>query len=306
VDVQDRLEWHGQADGGQLVPGHAVGLLGRLARPFWGLAGVWAVLCGAWASGQLHWQGDSLLTLALVLLLSQVAWGSLWDLVAGCDWFGPLASGWSTARPIAWRGLPYTQPRSPAGRLVRGLGHLVGWWRQVFWPEVGPALLGLAAAAGLTVVLALLLPPRLRLLQAALVALLGLGLVQKRRGREALAGQAVVQVGLGWLAGHLAFAEPGPVSLALALAFSATALGALQIQAGRRRGVALLNGGHLAVAALLVGLEQPLAAGAVGFLALVAMALQPSLAAGAPPAQIARRSWPWTLGAMLVAALAVA
>jgi hypothetical protein len=270
------------------------------------LVGIWAVLAGAWASGQWRWQGDRLLTLALVLLLAELAWGSLWDLAAGTDWFRPLADGWSAARPIPWRGLPYTLPHSPGGRLARGLGRLAGWWRDVFWPEVGPALLGLAAAAGLTAVLALLLPSRLRLLQAALVALLGLGLFQKRRGKEVLAGQAVAQVGLGWLAGHLAFGELSMVSAALALAFSAAVLGALQIQAGQRRGAALLNGGYLAVAALLVALEQPLAGGAVGLLALVPLALQPSLAAGAPPAEVARRSWFWLLGAMLVAALAVA
>ena len=51
VDAQDGPQWYKQAGPPRLVPGHLFGVQGRIARPFWGLLGIWAVLCGALASG---------------------------------------------------------------------------------------------------------------------------------------------------------------------------------------------------------------------------------------------------------------
>jgi hypothetical protein len=305
VDAQDHLEQHRANTLEPLIPGRFIGLQGRLARPFWGVLGVWAVFCGALTSKHLRWNADDLLTLALTLLLAELAWGGLWDLAAGIDWFRPLAEGWPPVQPASWRGLPYTQPGSPGGRLVRWLNRLVGWWRTSFWPAAGPALLGVGVAAALAVVLNLLLPGRLRPLNAALVALAGLALAQRCRGKDPLAGQALVQVGLGWLAGHLAFAEMTPVSLFLALGFAAAVLGAFKVEAGQRRGLGLLNGGQIAIAALLAALQQPLAAGGLGLLLFGQIVLQPALRLGADPAPVARRTWPWLLATMLIAALAL-
>jgi hypothetical protein len=221
----------------QPKPGHWIGLRGRLARPFWGWLGVWAVLCGALASGQLRLQGDMLLNLALVSLLVELGWGSLWDLVVGTRWFRPLDEAWPPEGAPPAAALPYTQPHAPAGRLARWLGRLAAWWRTAFWPAAGPALLAILAALLLSLVLARLLPGRLRPLHAALVALLGLGLVMKRRGREPLAAQALARVGLAWLAGHAAFAALEPASLLLALAFALAAWGGLRVAAGLPRGV---------------------------------------------------------------------
>jgi hypothetical protein len=287
------------------VPGRLVGLQGRLARPFWGVLGAWAVLCGALASNHLRWEGDALLTLFLVLVLSELAWGSLWDLAAGTDWFRPLAEHWPPERPASWPGLPYTQPGSPGGRLVRGLNRFVGWWRDAFWPAHSPALLGLVAATVLAVVMGLLLSDRLRPLYAALVALLGLGVAYHHRQRDALAGQALVQVGLSWLAGHLAFSAMNVASLALALGFAAAALGALQVGKGQRRGLWLLNGGQAAAALWLAALGQPLAAGLMGLLLLGQVALQPGLRFRGERARLVRRMWPWMMALMVVAAMAV-
>jgi hypothetical protein len=267
--------------------------------------GVWAVSCGALASNSLEWEADHLLNLALVLLLAELAWGSLWDLTAGTDWFRPLTERWPPSHPAPLPVLPFTQPGSPAGRLGRGLGRLVAWWREVFWPVAGPSFLGLLAAILLAVVLGTILPDRLRPLNAILVALIGLGLVQRRRSRDSLAGTAAVQVGLCWLAGHMALVDVGVASLALALFFSLAVWGALRAAHGLAGALWLQNGGQVAAAALLVVLRQPLAAGAVGMLLLGQVALQPSLRHGGDPARIFRRTWPWLMGAMLLAALAV-
>jgi hypothetical protein len=296
----------------QPKPGHWIGLRGRLARPFWGWLGGWAVLCGALASNQLHWQGGVLLNLALVLLLVELGWGSLWDLVVGTDWFRPLENGWPPTGALPMAALPYTQPHAPGGRLARWLGRLATWWRNAFWSAAGPALLAILAALLLSAVLALLLPDRLRPLHASLVALLGLGLVMTRRGREPLAAQALVRIGLSWLAGHAAFAGLEPASMILALAFALAAWGDLRLGAGQPRGLWLLNTGQAAAIVVLLVLKQPLAAGVSGLLLFGQVAMQPSLRYGAEPATgersyalVSRRTWPWLMAAMLLAALAL-
>jgi hypothetical protein len=282
-----------------------VGLHGRLARPFWGMLGLWSVLCGALASGQLRLESDELLTLLLTLLLADLAWGNLWDLAVGTDWFGLLAQGWPVRHAPAPAGLPYTLPHSPGGRIFGALGRFGTWWRETFWPAGGPALLGVVAAAVLAIVLNLLLPDRLRLLNALLVALIGLGLVLHRRGRAPLGGTALVQTGLCWLAGHMAFAKLNAPTLTLALAFSIAVWGALRLAEQKRGALWLLNGGQVVAAALLAAVKQPLAAGLVGLFLLGQVALQPSLYHDGQAVRIFRRGWPWLMAAMLVAALAV-
>jgi hypothetical protein len=328
----------------QVIPGRLVGLQGRLARPFWGLMGIWASLCGALASNHLRWSGGDLLTLALVLLLADLAWGSLWDLLVGTDWrhLGAISqplvgSASSAAQPAVTMGLPYTQPDSPGGRVFGGLNRFARWWRDIFWPAAGPAVLGSLVAAVLLIVVSLLLPERVRVLNAALVGLVGLGVVQRWQGRVPLAVQAMALVGLSWLAGHAAFADLSRPSLVLALSFALAAWGSLRAVEGLQGGLWLLDGGLVVVVALLAALQEPLAAGFVGLLLFGQIALQASLSKGESPVQsedegpglnlgegpmlsgpeapalghgsvpvtAMRRMFPWLLVAMLVAALAM-
>lgn len=288
-----------------MISSRLVGLQGRLARPFWGGAGLWAVLCGTLASGGLRWDGEALWTLVLVLLLAELGWGSLWDLITNGRWLEGLGQGWPPQRAAAMPRLPYTLPHSPAGRLFGALGRLAAWWRETGWPAAGGALLGSMAAAVLVVALSLLLPDPIRLLNAALAALVGLGLWQRARGRGPLLGGALVQVGLGWLAGHATFSPMGGASSLLALCFALSVWGAMRLREGLRGALWLLDGGQVAVVAALAALKQPLAAFAVGMLLLGQVALQPGLAAGADPDQVLARTWPWLMATMLVAALAL-
>jgi hypothetical protein len=310
IAAVDKPEEPDIADGGHVNPvaaGHWIALRGHLAQPFLGWLGGWAAFCGALASNRLHWTGTSLLTLVLVLLLVELAWGSLWDVAVSTDWFRPVTNGRPPARPAMPRTLPYTQPGSPGGRLARRLGRLVGWWKDVFWPSTGPAVLGILAAGILTGVLALLLPDRLAPLYPALLALAGLGVLQRRRARDPLAAQALTRVGLSWLAGHAAFGELGSASLGLALCFSLAAWGDLRVGAGLSRGFWLLNGGQMFGVAVLLFLRQPVAAGIAGLLLFGQIAMQPSLYYGDSSARaaIARWTWPWLMAAMLVAAWAL-
>ncbi len=288
-----------------MISSHLVGLEGRLARPFWAGAGLWAVLCGALASHGLEWGGDDAWTLMLVLLLTELGWGSLWDLATRSRWMRTWAEGWPPQRAVRAPRLPYTRPGSPAGRLSDGLGSLAAWWRETGWPASGGALVGAVAAGVLVAVLSLLLSDALRLLNAALIALVGLGLWQRQRGREPLLGGALVSVGLGWLAGHVAFAPIGGPSLLVAFLFSLSLWGAMQLKQGRRGALWLLDGGQMGIVAILAAAQEPLAAFALGMLLLGQAALQPGLAAGADRGQVLRRTWPWFMAAMLVAALAL-
>jgi hypothetical protein len=303
---------------------HWIGLRGYLARPFWGWLGGWAVLCGALASNQLRWDGELLLDLGLVLLLVELGWSNLWDLAVMTGWFRPLADGWPPKRFAPAASLPYTLPRSPGGRIARGLGRFAAWWREAFWPAAGSSLLGLLAALLLTVLLSLLLPERLRPLSAVLAALIGLGIVMRRRGRDPLAAEALVRVGLSWLAGHAVFAELGTESVVLALAFALAAWGGLRLAAGLRWSLWLLDAGQVAAVVVLIALKQPIVAGLAGLLFFGQLAMQPALrygggadGAGADPASIdrranldrraavSRRTWPWLMALMLLAAVAL-
>jgi hypothetical protein len=295
--------------------GHWIGLRARLARPFWAWMGVWATLCGALASNHLRWEGQALLNLLLVLLMTELAWSSIWDLVVGADWFRPLAEGWPPSHASSLVTLPYTQPHSPGGRLARKLGRFVAWWREAFWPEAGPAVLGVLAGAILTTVLAVLMPNRLRPLYAALVALAGLGMVQRRRGHDFLAGEALLRIGLGWLAGHAVFAEVSVASLVLALSFSLAAWGNLRVAAGLPRGLWLLNAGQAVGVVVLLVAKQPVAASVIGLLLFGQVAMQPSLRFGGESAgsvfahlvraTVSQRTWPWLMAVLLVAAWTV-
>lgn len=296
--------------------------------------GLLSVFCGVLASNRWKWDGPSLLTLVLVLLLAGLGWGTLWNMTVGVDWARSLARNWPPARPASLPALPYTQPESPSGRLLHGLNRAVGWWReslgqtQGLGQSPGLGLVGLLMAVVLIVILSLALPARVRPLNALVVALIGLGIVQRWRGALPLASLALMQVGLGWLAGHLAFADASVVSWAMALAFALAVLGGLRAGEGLGGGLWLLNGAQMATIGLLVALRQPLAASIAGLFLLGQIVLQPALRLAGAPVGVSgvpgsasgvpvgasgataaltfcRRAWPWLAGLMLVVALAV-
>jgi hypothetical protein len=267
--------------------------------------GIWAVLCGVFASNRFGWDGNGLLTLALVLFLTDLAWGSLWDLAVGTDWFHLLRRRPSPAplvRPVA---LPYTQPGSPGGRLFLAMSGLAGWWRTVFWPAAGPAVLGSAAATILALVLNLILPERIHPLNLAFAIILVLGIALSWRGHGLLAGQALVLVALSWMAGNMAFGDLSRPSAVLALCFAVAAWGALLFGHGRKLGLWLQDGAQCIALVLLVLMQQPLAAGLLGLLLFGQIALQISFRAGADPDRLKRPTWLWLMGAMMIAAVSI-
>ena len=137
-----------------------------------------------------------------------------------------------------------------------------------------------------------------------LVAIVALGMAQRYRGLFPLAAVALLYAGLPWLAGFLAVARFRWHALLLALLFSLAVWGVLRVARGMVGGPWLL-GAQAGVAVLLVILGQPLPAGGIMILAFGQFLSSLTLRFGGEPAAVARRTWPWLLAAMLLAALAI-
>lgn len=284
--------------------GGLIRLQARLTHPTTWLGPAWAALCGIVASGGFGWQGEDWLRLALLILLVDGGWGTLWAALGGTDWAAPVRRwrNWHYGGPAT--PLPYTLPDSPGDQVSRWLGQMRAWWRDLFWPACGPALLAVGVALPVTAVLGALLGMELLLLSVAALAVMQLGLAwEGGRGSIAPGWDAVVAVALPWLAGHLAFGSLTLYSAGLALAF-ALAWGAAW-QADVRWKHTLGLGAQFLAAVLLVVLHHPLAAGGLLLLLAPQLALLPWLRRGQPPSWYVRYSRPWLMMALLVAAWAL-
>ena len=80
------------------------------------LCPAWAALCGVVASGGFAWQGEGWSRLALLILLVDGGWGTLWTALGSTNWAAALHQwrtwefGERTPKP------PYTLPDSPGDR----------------------------------------------------------------------------------------------------------------------------------------------------------------------------------------------
>jgi chlorophyll synthase len=278
----------------------------RSTRPLTWLGPAWAALCGAVASGWLTFNGQNLLVLLIALFLADALWGTLWHLITETEWF--VSSNWlSQAQEASLTALPYTAPGSPSHRIFGRLGRMRAWWRGVFWPRRGSALLGLIVVLPLTLILAIILGRRVIILTLAALAIMVLALLRARRQSAPPPSlRAVLEMGLAWLAGHTAF---GPLSLwsfLLAALYTVTYHSCLKLaRNGAKRWLILLTILQAAVIALLIFFRQPVMAGVVGLLLLPQMLLQPFLDQGKVELWYLRRTGPLLMAGMLLAALAI-
>ncbi len=286
------------------VSGGLIRFQGRLTDLITWLGPAWASLCGVVASGGFGWQDEDWLRLALLILLVDGGWGTLWAALGSTNWATPLHRwrNWRSGDPVA--PLPYTLPSSPGDRASRWLGQLRAWWRDVLWPTCGPALSAIAVALPVTAVLGALLGPELLLLSAGACAIMQLGLVwEGGQGSIAPGWGAVVAVTLPWLAGHVTFGEPTLRSAGLALAFALAWGAAWRADQPWKRTLGI--GAQSLAAALLVALHRPLAAGVLLLLLAPQLILLPWLRRGQPVSWYAHHTRPWLMAAMLVAAWAL-
>ena len=284
--------------------GGVIRLRARLTDLTTWLGPAWASVCGVVASNDVGWQGEDWLRLALLILLVDGGWGTVWAALGSTDWATPLRRWrkWRSGEPGA--SLPYTQPGSPGDRWSRRLGQFRSWWRDILWPGCGPAISAIAIAVPITALLGGLLGPELLLLSLAALAVMQLGLAWVGgRGTVTPGWDAVVAVLLPWLAGHIAFGSPTVSSATLALSF-AVAYGAAW-RTKSRGGRLLLVGAHLLAAALLIALYRPLEGGATLLLLIPQMELLPWVRTSETSGWFRRYTRPWLIAAMLIAAWAL-
>lgn len=279
----------------------------RITRPLTWLGPAWAALCGAVASGWLTLSGQNLLVLLIALFLADALWGTLWHLIAERDWFVSSANWPSQAQEASLTALPYTAPGSPSHRIFGRLGRMRTWWRAVFWPRLGSALHGPVVALPLTLILAIILGQRVIILTSAALAIMVLALIRARRhSAPPLSLRAILEMGLAWLAGHTAFGPLTSWSFLLAAFYTVAYHSWLKLaRNSEKRWLTPLKVSQGAVIALLIYLRQPVVAGVVSLLLLPQMLLQPFLDQGEVELWYLRRTRPFLMAGMLLAALAV-
>lgn len=281
-----------------------LGLRVWLARHPLRLAPAWATLAGALASGGLRWQREDGLLLLLAIFLSDGLWGQLWTLLARQD---SPASQESATNVALMPPLPYAAPAAPASRLWRWLAGDSGQGEA----QPTTAWRALLMAALFSFGLALLLGPAALLLTVVALPLAGLARYLPRRSFCGALVQAVFEIGLAWLLGHLLFAglRWPPIPLVVAAGYVWLHMGALALCG--RRGLWLVNLAQLIPLACLVALKRPLAAGALGVTLLPPLAWQPWLRGegdegGFDTGEYLQRAQVWWWAGMLLAAWAIA
>jgi hypothetical protein len=252
-------------------------------------------------------EAQSLLLLLLVLFLVDPVLGGVWGLVLGTDWFAPFAGGYLSRGEIPSKSLPYTSPGSPGYRASRWLAGVLAWWRRDFRPHAGTEFLSLILTLAVAIILASLLGRLVTLL--TLVALVLMAVVRfspRRHGAMSFSLRAILELGLPWLIGHLAFGSLNWESVAFALAYTMTYYACFVLLDGRRRiATRLLNGSQIVAVALLIIVKEPILAGIAGLLLLPQLLLQPFLWRGEAEWWYLQRSKPWLAAGMLTAGLAI-
>jgi hypothetical protein len=284
--------------------GGLIRLQARLADLTTWLSPAWAALCGVVASGGFGWQGTDWLRLALLILLTDGCWGTLWAAIGGVDWATPFDRWrhWQFGERISKP--PYTLPDSPGDRVFRWLGQFRAWWRHLFWLDRGLALTTIFISIPVTAVLATLLGQDLLLLSMAALAAMQAGTIGAGgRGTTTPEWSALIGITLPWLAGHVTFGPLTLGSVALALALVPAWGTAWRVESTRGRTIAA--GGQLLAAVILVALGQPLAACGLVLLLVPQLALLPWVKQGQPAGWYVHQTYPWLMLAMLIAAWAL-
>lgn len=261
----------------------------------------WAMLCGVLASNAFRWQTGDWLSVALLALLVDAGWGTLWGALASTDWALTLKRWRNWDKNKATSTLPYTLPDTPGDRLSHWMGRLSTWWQEAVWPTCGSAVRAILVALPTTALLGALLGPEVLLLSGAALALMQLGVIwEAGRGVVPPGWDALVAITLPWLAGHAIFEPVTVPSASLATLFALAWGSAWNVRSGS--GSAILVISQLLSAVCLVVLHRPLAAGTLLLLLLPQMALLPWTRRELAATQFVRHTRPWLLAAMAVAA----
>lgn len=305
--------------------GSTIALLLLPSRSILALVPLWAVLCGAcMAYVQAPFPFDApqpLLKLLHTLAVVGVLWSTWRALLVDVDWAACFAR-FPLPAPRLLSGLPYATPWSPLGRLSARASQFRRWSAHA--PiDVRSAWYTLVALPALILATSALAGWPLLVLSLAALAL---SLIEWQLARhqapddrlDLTALRAALQVGLGWLAGHVALAPLTWPAVVLACCYALAYQGALGLDQPtltphrRTRALLFLYGGQVAALVLLAALSRPYSAAFGAFLLapqwLLLAAFAPRQAPNA--AQPSAHTWylqrvlPFCLVAMLAAAWA--
>lgn len=286
--------------------GRRIALELRSARPLTWLGPIAATLCGAIAAGGLAISGETLLRVAIAVLLTDPilgAWRAAW---VNTDWRRPMR-GWEAMPTRAWMLVPYARLGSPAARFSQWLSSRAKFWREAIVPHVGQALTAILVTGLIALSVALVLGTTTFLLTllALVLAPLESELGENGAGRWA---RAIGEVGMAWLIGDAALSLliPPLDSALVALVFATTYRGLLSVSARPRLGFVIVNLAQVLLIALLIGRGAIINATIVA-LTLGALLLWETLVRAGregPKTFLARAQW-FVLVAMLVAALGI-
>lgn len=248
--------------------GSTIALLLLPGQSILALMPLWSVLCGGLmayvqARTAIH-NPQALLALLLAVSIVGVLWSTWRALLVDVDWAGCFAR-YPLPAPRLLSGLPYTTPWSPLGRLLARSNQLRRWSRDA--PvEIRGAWYTLIVLPALILVLSALAGWPLLVLSLAALALSLIEWRVSRHSQAHLALQAGMQVGLGWLAGHVALAPLTWPVVALACCYAIAYQGTLRLgqstleMGAHSSALRFLYGGQAAALALLGLLGRPLTA----------------------------------------------
>jgi len=250
------------------VVGRLVALDFRPARPLTLLGPIWAVLCGAIATGGLIFHTQWLLKLILLFLLCDAllgAWRALW---LHADWRTALPRNLASAR--IWLSLSGDAPTNLVGRLSRAVAERVRLVRTVIWPLIDSEISGMLVAG----ILALCISIVLGLVPTILTALaLVLALIEGQLSIERGMGlRAIFEITLPWFIAQSAFDYFSWMSLVYAALFTLVYLALLGLATVRKgKWHWLSNAAQATLVLLLIASNTPAGAGivALGLLAQV-------------------------------------
>ncbi len=269
-------------------------------RSLW-LGPAWSVICGLIASGSIVWQGQALLVSILAVLLADGFWATVWWTLIEIDWTDMLARWPEVEIGHTPHALPFTRSGSAADRLLNWLARSRAWLRSIVWPERGSAILSTLVAIGLAIIFSILIGWQALALSLAALALTQLALLTRKLSASIVSIiHGLLAVGLAWLLGHAAFNQITYLSLGMALLFSISYSGVIEVirlEKSTRRW--LLP--QVLIVAILAVLQMPIAAFAL-IAVLVAQSLLSTVMHGSLFARSAQ--W-WLMIAMLIAALAI-
>lgn len=286
--------------------GRRIALELRPARPLTWLGPIAATICGALAAAGPVVARETLLRVAIAVLLTDPilgAWRAAW---VGTDWRRPI-QGWRATPSRAWMLVPYARLESPAARFSQWLSSRARFWREAIAPQVGSSISAILVSALIAASVALVLGTTTFIL--TLVALL-LAPIESELGTNGAGrwARAVGEVAMAWLIGNAAIslAMPQLDSALFAMLFAVVYRGLLSVTAHPEVGFTFTNGGQFLIALLLV-FEGALIHAALVGLVLGAQVLWQAVArrhVDSGSLFIARIQW-FVLGAMVVAALGI-